>query len=259
MAVLLFPTVHGHAAITANGDYQGTISANNISAGVLPIGVSISAGGVSFSTIATALDGKQATDADLDDLADGSLTASKIGDGLGLSQIDETGFQQRASFSCAAGSSIRVIDQGGSTGTCETDDTGSGGNATVSHMVAYAALTKTMTNIGTAYKDIYVALADLGNDRHLIDFAGAASFRIVATWDYVGSGAQQIRWVNLDDNLEILYESATFTADQDPLDSGWTVLPAAFSGAVVKTIEMQGKSATAADDPVAKGFRIYLK
>ena len=70
------------------------------------------------------------------------------------------------------------------------------GDATVMHMVAYAALSKTMTNIGTSYVDIYAALSDLGNDRHLIDFSGATSFRIIYFWDYVGSGAQQVRWVD---------------------------------------------------------------
>ena len=131
------------------------------------------------------------------------------------------------------------------------------GNATVMHMVAYAALSKTMTNIGTSYVDIYAALSDLGNDRHLIDFSGATSFRIIYFWDYVGSGSQQVRWVDKADNANVLWESATFTADQDPGDSGWTVLPAWATGE--KTIEQQGKSTTAADDPQAKGFRIFLK
>ena len=134
---------------------------------------------------------------------------------------------------------------------------GGGGNASVMHMVAYAALSKIMTNIGTAYKDIYVALTDLGLDKHLIDFGGAASFRIIYTWDYIGTGAQQVRWVDQANNANVLWESPTFTADRDPGDSGWLALPAWATGE--KTVEWQGKSAQAADDPVAKGFRIYLK
>lgn len=134
---------------------------------------------------------------------------------------------------------------------------GGGGNGPVMHLVAYAALSKTMTNIGTAYKDIYVALTDLGNDKHLIDFGGAASFRIVYIWDYVGIGNQQVRWVNQVDNNNVLHESALFTSDRDPGDSGWLALPAWATGE--KTIEWQGKSSVGADDPVAKGFRIYLK
>ena len=150
---------------------------------------------------------------------------------------------------------------GGTTNFLREDGTwalpSGGGNATVMHMVACAALSKTMTNIGTAYKDIYVSLTDLGNDKHVIDFEGATSVRIIFFWDYVGVGTQQVRWVNQADNANVLFESATFTADQDPGDSGWVALPAWATG--VKTIEWQGKSTTAADDPVAKGFRIFLK
>ena len=142
-------------------------------------------------------------------------------------------------------------------GTWNAPGGGGGGNATVMHLVAYAALSKTMTNIGTAYKDIYVGLTDLGNDKQPIDFGGATSFRIVHFWDYIGAGAQQVRWVDQANNANVLWESATFTADQDPGNSGWLALPAWATGD--KTIEWQGKSNTAADDPVAKGFRIFLK
>ena len=134
---------------------------------------------------------------------------------------------------------------------------GGSGNASVMHMVAYAALSKIMTNIGTAYKDIYVALTDLGNDKHLIDFGGAANFRIIYTWDYVGTGAQQVRWVDQANNANVLWESPTFTADKDPGDSGWVALPAWATGE--KTVEVQGKSSVATDDPAFKSFRIYLK
>ena len=164
----------------------------------------------------------------------------------------------------AAWSQQSVAGSGGGTanflradGTWAAPAGGGGGNATVSHLVAYASLSKTMTNIGTAYKDIYVSLTDLGNDKFLIDFGGAASFRIVYFWDYVGTGSQQVRWVDLANNANVLWEAAAFTADRDGTDSGWLTLPAWATGD--KTIEWQGKSTTAADDPVAKGFRIYLK
>lgn len=131
------------------------------------------------------------------------------------------------------------------------------GNATNSHMVAYAALSKTMASIGSTFVDIYVALTDLGNDKHLIDFAGATSFRIIFFWDYVGSGSQETRWVDKADNANVLWASAAFSADQDPGDSGWTALPGWVTGSM--TIEQQGKSSNAFDDPVPKGFRIFLK
>ena len=160
----------------------------------------------------------------------------------------------------AATGSLRTIGTGAQQASAgnHTHAGGGGGNATVSHLVAYAALSKAMTNIGTTYKDIYVSLTDLGNDYHLIDFTGATSFRIVYFWDYVGTGTQQVRWVDRANNANVLWETAGFTADQTPGDSGWLALPAPFTtGDFV--IEWQGKSTTAADDPVAKGFRIFLK
>jgi hypothetical protein len=60
------------------------------------------------------------------------------------------------------------------------------------------------------------------------------------------------------DNTKILWESATFTADQDGTDSGWINLPVAFTSGEA-TIEWQAKSTVAGDDPVARGFRVYLK
>jgi uncharacterized membrane protein len=115
----------------------------------------------------------------------------------------------------------------------------------------------TFTNIGTSYVDVYSALFE--PDNNVIDFTNATQFRILYEWDYVGVGTQTVRWVNKANVAEVLWTSAGFTADQDPGDSGWQNLPAAFSGAVVKTIKMQAVSTTAADDPVAHGFRIFLK
>jgi hypothetical protein len=115
-----------------------------------------------------------------------------------------------------------------------------------------------MLGVGAnTWTDVYGAVGE--PDNNLIDFENASQFRIVYTWDYVGSGTQTLRFVNKANNAEVLYTSAGFTADQDPGDTGWVNLPAAFSGAVVKTIEWQAESTTALDDPVAKGFKIFLK
>jgi hypothetical protein len=51
------------------------------------------------------------------------IAAAEIGDGLGVGEIDETAIQRRVSSSCAAGASIRVINQDGSV-TCQTDAAG---------------------------------------------------------------------------------------------------------------------------------------
>lgn len=108
-----------------------TCEVDDSGSGTFP--VAVSSGGTSSNTpeaarsalgltIGTSI---QAYDADLDDLADGSLTASKIADGLGTSQIDETVMQQRVTGTCGAGNAIRIIDQAG-TVTCQS----TGGPAT---------------------------------------------------------------------------------------------------------------------------------
>ena len=56
-------------------------------AGKLSNTAAISPSLIDLSTVTTALAGKQAADADLDDLADGSLTASKVGSGYAASGL----------------------------------------------------------------------------------------------------------------------------------------------------------------------------
>jgi hypothetical protein len=127
-------------------------------------------------------------------------------------------------------------------------------------MVATTERQKTLTNMNGAAANTYVDVygAAFEPDYHVIDFTNATQFRIVFVFDRVGGGTQRLRWVNQADNTEVLYESAAFTTDQDGVDTGWQSIPAAFS-ASTETIEFQARSSTAADDPVAYGFRIFLK
>lgn len=126
-------------------------------------------------------------------------------------------------------------------------------------MVCHVYQQSIKTDIGTSYVDMYTtAFAD--EDACIISFAGYDSCRIVWTYDYV-SGAtanHQARWVMVSDNTKILYESATFKADQDATDTGWFVLPAAFVDATA-AIEWQAKSATSTDDPIGYGYSISLR
>jgi hypothetical protein len=125
-------------------------------------------------------------------------------------------------------------------------------------LAARAWRSVTMTNIGASYVSIYAATAF--DEEHLatIDFTGVAQVRMVFIWDYVGVGTQQVRIIDRDNAANVLIESATFTADQDGTNTGWVALPAAFANQV-KRLAWQGKSTTAGDDPVARGYALYVK
>lgn len=59
-------------------------------------------------------------------IIDGNVVRSKIaGQAVSVTEIDASTVQARVAATCAAGSSIRAIDQSGAV-TCETDDTGAG-------------------------------------------------------------------------------------------------------------------------------------
>ena len=132
-----------------------------------------------------------------------------------------------------------------------------GGGALIGQVGAQVWRSVTMTNIGTAYKTIYDSTAF--DEEHLsgIDFANVTDIRIIAIWGYIGGGTQQLRWVDQASDANVLWESGTFTADQDPLDSGWVTKPAWATGFF--RIKWQGKSTIAANDPVAKGYKILLR
>lgn len=118
----------------------------------------------------------------------------------------------------------------------------------------YLSLTK--TNIGTAYIDIYVTAFD-EEDMMVVDCANVTYGKVVYIWDYVGVGTQQLRWVDASNNANVFYESPTFTTDRDATDSGFFAKPSWCTTTV--TLEQQGKSTTAGDDPVAKGYKIVIK
>jgi len=74
----------------AAGNYITALTGNVTASGpgsVVATIVSVPTSAVDLSTVTTALNGKQAADADLDDLADGSLTGSKVGPGVPAANI----------------------------------------------------------------------------------------------------------------------------------------------------------------------------
>lgn len=71
-------------------------------------------------------------------IIDGNVLRSKIaGQAVSITEIDASTVQARVAATCAAGSSIRVIDQSGAV-TCEADDVGTG---TISAVTAGTGLT----------------------------------------------------------------------------------------------------------------------
>src|SRR3990167_9741371 len=123
-------------------------------------------------------------------------------------------------------------------------------------MVSNIYLSTTMTNIGTAMKGIF-GTAFTQEEITLINTTGYNEFRIVYSWDYVGTGNQNVQWIRVSDS-SLFYRNGVFSADQDPKDTGWVDIPASFESQEFY-LYWQGNSSTAGDDPVAKGYNIWLK
>lgn len=119
--------------------------------------------------------------------------------------------------------------------------------------------TVTKTNIGTSYVDIYSTLFDM-EELVIIDFYNYTYCKANFLWDYVGTGTQQVRWIDQTNNANVLIESTTFNLDQTQTSTVFTAVPSwAKSGTGVKVIEWQGKSTVGTDDPIARGYHIICK
>ena len=117
-----------------------------------------------------------------------------------------------------------------------------------------AAITK--TNIGTAYVNIPVGLS---GERVVVDFTGCTQFRFMLNANLIGTGQWGARCVR-DGDSEVLIEQANLgAAGERELDSDWQNLPAAFLGQGLTFLRVQGKSTTAADDPVFRRCQLGLR
>lgn len=105
----------------------------------------------------------------------------------------------------------------------------------------------TKTNIGTSYVNIPVGL---NGERSLVDFTGCTQYRLILHANLVGTGPFGFRLVR-DSDSAVLYENANIAlTGERELDTDWQNLPAAASGLIL--VRLQGKSVTAADDPVVR-------
>src|SRR6185436_19447570 len=114
----------------------------------------------------------------------------------------------------------------------------------------------TKTNLSTAYVDIYATLWDQ-EEQAVIHGANVTYVRIYVQYDFVGAGTDQCRVVDVSNNANIVWESATFAVDQNSLDSGWVARPAFLS--VDKSIELQCKSSNGTNDPIIRGYEVFVK
>ena len=125
------------------------------------------------------------------------------------------------------------------------------------HLMGTVFVSKTMTNIGTTNVDIYNTAFDQ-EDMMFIWCTGITDFRIIWMWDYVGTGTQTVRWVDVANNANVL-DTINFAVDQDAGDTGWFAKPSWCTTGNFFFIEQQGSSSVAGDDPIAKGYNIYVR
>lgn len=113
------------------------------------------------------------------------------------------------------------------------------------------------TNIGTTYVDVYTTIFDQ-EEIAVIYCGGISQFNIQFQWDYVGTGTQNARWVDVNNNANILFESSGFTSDVGST-SGWFDKPSWCTNDNLFFIEQQAKSTVGTDDPVFKQYRILTR
>jgi hypothetical protein len=117
-----------------------------------------------------------------------------------------------------------------------------------------AAITK--TNIGTTYVNI---CPGVNGERLIADFTGCTQYRLMLHANLIGTGQWGARVVRDGDNV-VLHENANLgAAGERELDTDWQALPAAFLGQGLIALRAQGKSTTAADDPVFRSLRVGLR
>ncbi len=125
-----------------------------------------------------------------------------------------------------------------------------------SNVRQWNVLTKdvTKTNIGSSYVDIPPGL---NGERALIDFTGATEIRIIMNMNFIGTGPMNLRLIR-DGDSSVIFESANISgAGEKELDTNWFAVPAAISGLTL--VRVQGKSNTAADDPVFRRCIVLTK
>lgn len=132
-----------------------------------------------------------------------------------------------------------------------------GGNWQVREELAaqwYQSSTK--TNIGTSYVDIYTQTGSEGKPVW-IDFTGRTHYRVIAYWNKIGAGTQQLKFCDVaNPTTNILHNFSNILSNEN--DSGITALPSFAASGGRFEIKMMALSSTGTDDPVFENAIITL-
>ena len=133
-------------------------------------------------------------------------------------------------------------------------------NTQIAQLISSVFQSETRSNIGVSYVDVYQNVL-VAENQYAPSLAtlNATEMRIFWTWDYVGTGNHQVRWVDANNNANVLSESTTFTSDCASCNSGYFTIPSWAKSANGFSTEWQGKSSVFTDDPIGWGYAIYVR
>jgi hypothetical protein len=203
--------------------------------------------------------------------AGGTGTVTSIASGEGIvvnpSPIIATGTIMGANATTAVRGIVMVANctstdkvsgwSAGNIPVCTADSSSAGGTNYNWTFVDRIYFSKTKTNVGTSFVDVYSAALD--PEDTLINTTGTTQFRIYITVDYVsGSATPESVALNQTSVANNKLWQFNFTSDCDPCDSGWQTLPSWASG-VETFVEAQINATTTGDDPVFKGYQVWLR
>ena len=137
------------------------------------------------------------------------------------------------------------------TGTCETDETGSGGTPRGGYLMAHWTQSQTKTNIGTSFVNVYPQTNSNGK-AILIDTDAFTIARLYVQWNKIGTGTQTCQIIN---GATVLVSTNVINGAND---SGFDLIPAGLLNAE-NPFRIQCKSTTSTDDPIFESASIWMK
>lgn len=112
----------------------------------------------------------------------------------------------------------------------------------------------TKTNLPTTNTNVYIGNSGEGQ---LINFAGMSQYRFVYHVNKVGTGTQTASLVDVTNAANLIEVADADAAGEHTKDSGWTNLPAWAVGE--KIVKPMARSTVATDDPIYRGFLLYVR